>query len=32
MIYWMENMKLYVYDIIESYKETSISNLVNVGT
>ena len=32
MIYWMENMKLYVSDIVYSYKDTIVGNLVNSGT
>ena len=32
IIYWITNMKLYVSDILESYKYTIIGNLVNSGT
>ena len=32
IIYWLEKMKLYVYDIEESYKDTIIGNLENSGT
>ena len=32
IIYWLANMKLYMSDIEESYKDTIIGNMVNPGT